>query len=167
MFRLGSSRRSARICKVFATSANRVVAGARIATVKNARGKQRSAQRRLVQPGQTVRRTSRKVNGDVGVSVANTELHHLLTERGWIESCRADRRIMYDWPSSAPDEDHEATYLIIDLRGEASGGPPYRVSVVNGDRLMYEVESALVADLDTIETTRCAGCVPCPHEATR
>jgi hypothetical protein len=97
--------------------------------------------------------------------VPNAELHHVLTERGWIEFDRADGRTMYDWPPSAPDEDHEITYLIIDLRGEAGGGPPYLVSVVNGDRLMYEDESALVADLYTIEATRCAGCMPCPHEA--
>jgi hypothetical protein len=64
---------------------------------------------------------------------------------------------MYDWSPSAPDEGHEFTYLIIDLRGDHGAGPPYRVSVVNGDRLMYEVESALVADLDTIEAARCAG----------
>jgi len=135
--------------------------------VKNARRNQRSARRRLVQPGQTIWRTPGKVNGDVGVTVANAELHNLLTERGWIRSCRSDGRTMYDWPLSAPDEDHEITYLIIDLRDEPGAGPPYRVSVVNGDRLMYEVESALVADLYTIEATRCAGCLPCPHEATR
>jgi hypothetical protein len=64
-----------------------------------------------------------------------------------------------------PTRKHEITYLIIDLRGEPGTGPPYRVSVVNGDRLMYEVESALVADLNTIEGSRCAGCTPCPHES--
>ncbi|MDT5059361.1 MAG: hypothetical protein QOF66_7727 [Mycobacterium sp.] len=165
MFRHGSSRRSARICTVFAISEKHVVAGARIIRVKNARGKQRSARRRLVQPGQTIRRTSHKVNGDVGVSVANAELDQLLTERGWIESCRADGRTMYDWPPSAPDIYHEITYLITDLRGEPGAGPPYRVSVVNGDRMMYEVESALIAHLDTIEAARCAECMPCPHEA--
>jgi hypothetical protein len=74
---------------------------------------------------------------------------------------------MYDWPPSAPDEDHELTNLITDLRGEPGAGPPYRVSVVNGNRLMYKVESALVADLDTIEASRCAGCAPCPHESDR
>jgi hypothetical protein len=99
--------------------------------------------------------------------VANAELHNLLTERGWIRSCRSDGRTMYDWPLSAPDGDHEITYLIINLRDEPGAGPPYRVSVVNGDRSMYEVDSAMVADLDTIEATRCAGCLPCPHEATR
>jgi hypothetical protein len=67
---------------------------------------------------------------------------------------------MDDWPPSAPDEDHEITYVIVDLRGEVGVGPPYRVSVVNGDRLMYEAESVLVADLDTIEARRCAGCTP-------
>jgi hypothetical protein len=72
---------------------------------------------------------------------------------------------MFDWPPSALDEDHEITYLIIDLRGEPDAGPPYRVSVVNGNRLMYEVESALVADLDTIEAVRCAGRTPCPQRS--
>jgi hypothetical protein len=78
-----------------------------------------------------------------------------------------DELTMYDWPPSAPDEDHEITYLIIDLRGEPGAGPPYLVSVVNDDRLMYEAESALVADLDTIEAARCAGCTPCLCEAAR
>jgi hypothetical protein len=165
VFRPGSSRRSVRICKLLETSAKRVVAGARIVRVKNARRKQRSARRRRVQPPQRLRRTFHSVNGDVGVSVANAELHQLLTERGWIEFDRADGRTMYDWPPSVANEDHEITYVIVDLRGDAGGGPPYRVSVVNGDRLMYEAESALVADLDTIEAARCAGCMPCPHEA--
>jgi hypothetical protein len=167
VFRPGSSRRSARICKVFATSAKRIGAGARIVRVKNARRKQRSVRRRLVHPRQRLRRTSRKINDDVGASVANVELHQLLTERGWVELDRACGRVMYDWPPSAPDEDHEITHVIVDLRGEAGVEPPYRVSVVNGDRLMYEVESALVADLDTIEASRCAGCTPCPLEGRR
>jgi hypothetical protein len=158
VFRLGSLRPSVRICTVFAISAEHVVAGARILRVKNARRKQGSAWSGLVQPRQRIRRTSRKVNDDGVVSLANAELHQLLTDRGWIEFCRADGRTMYDWPPSAPDEDHESTYVIVDLRGEMGVGPPYRVSVVNGDRLMYEAESALVADLDTIEATRCAGC---------
>ena len=97
--------------------------------------------------------------------MADVELDQLLTGRGWVEFDRVDGLTMYDWPPSAPDDDHEITYLIVDLRGETGAGPPYRVSVVNGDRLTYEVESALVADLDTIETSRCAGCTPCPHEA--
>lgn len=74
---------------------------------------------------------------------------------------------MYDWPPSAHAEDHETTYVIVDLGGEAGVEPPYRVSVINGDRLMYEIESALVADLDTIEASRCAGCTPCLLEAAR
>jgi len=135
--------------------------------VKNASRKYTSARRRLVQPPQRLRGTSRKINDDVGVSVANAELHRLLTERGWIECDRADGRTMYDWPPSAPDEDHEITYVIVDLRRDAGGGPPYRVSVVNGDRLMYEAKSAFRADLDTIEASRCAGCAPCPHESGR
>lgn len=135
--------------------------------MQNARRKQRSGRRPLVEPGETGWRTSRKADGDVGVSLANAELHHLLTERGWNEYCRADGRTMYDWPPSAPDKEHEITYLIVDLLGEPGAGPPYRVSVVSGDRLMYEVDSALVADLDTIEATRCPGCTPCPHEAVQ
>lgn len=95
----------------------------------------------------------------------DVELDQLLTGRGWVEFDCVDGLTMYDWPPSAPNGDHEITYLIVDLRGETGAGPPYRVSVVNGDRLTYVVESALVADLDTIETSRCAGCTPCPHEA--
>ncbi|AEV73316.1 hypothetical protein MycrhN_2735 [Mycolicibacterium rhodesiae NBB3] len=78
-----------------------------------------------------------------------------------------DELTVYHWPPSAPGEKHEFTYLIIDLRGEPGAGPPYRVSVVNGDPLMYEAESALVADLNTIEASRCAGCTHRPLEAAR
>ena len=99
--------------------------------------------------------------------MADVELDQILTDRGWVEFDRVDGLTMYDWPPSALDGDHEITYLIVDLRGPAGVGPPYRVSVVNGDRLMYEVESELVAELDTIEASRCAGCMPCPHEAAR
>jgi hypothetical protein len=67
-----------------------------------------------------------------------------------------------DWPPSASEEEHEIAYLISGFRGGPGGGPRYRVSVVNGDRLMYEAESSLVADLGTIEASRCAGCTPCP-----
>jgi hypothetical protein len=94
-----------------------------------------------------------------GVAVADVELDQLLTSRGWVEIDRADGLTMYDWLPSAPDHDHEITYLIVDLRGVAGVGPPYRVSDVNGDRLTYEVRSALIEDLDTIEAIRCAGCV--------
>jgi hypothetical protein len=135
--------------------------------VKSAGRKQMSVRRRLVNPRQRIRSTSRKINDDVGVSVGNVEVHQLLTERGWVEFDRADGRVMYDWPPSAPDEEHEFTHLIIDLRGEPGAEPPYRVSVVNGDRLTYAFEAALVADLDTIEASRCAGCTPCPHVAAR
>jgi hypothetical protein len=102
-----------------------------------------------------------------GVAVADFELNQMLTERGWIEFDRVDGLTTYEWPPSASADDHEITYLIIDLRGDPGAGPPYRVSVVNGDRLMYEVESALVADIETIEASRCAGCTPCPREAAR
>ena len=121
--------------------------------MKNASRKQRSARRGPVQSRQRTRRTPPKIDDHGGVAVADVELDQLLTDRGWIEFDRADGLTMYDWPPSAPDEEHEITYLIIDLRGEPGAGPPYRVSVVNGDRLMYEVESALVADLDTIEAS--------------
>ncbi len=86
--------------------------------------------------------------------MADIELDQLLTDRGWVEFDRMDELTVYDWPPSAPDEEHEFTHLIIDLRGGPGAGPPYRVSVVNGDRLMYEAESALVADLNTIEASR-------------
>lgn len=158
---------SGRIWKVFATSAERLNAKARSVRVNKTSRKQRGARRGPVESRQRTLRTPPRIDDHGGVAVANAELHQLLTERGWIESCRADGRTMYDWSPSAPDEDHEITYLITDLRRDHSAEPPYRVSVVNGDRLMYEVESTLVADLDTIEAARCAGCMPCPHEAAR
>jgi len=110
--------------------------------------------------------THRKI-ADNSVAVADIELDRLLTDRGWVASDRVHGLTMYDWPPSARDDDHEITYLIIDLRGMPDVGPPYRVSVVNGDRLTYEVKSELVADLDTIEAGRCAVCMPFPNAATR
>jgi hypothetical protein len=135
--------------------------------MKNAGRKQTKLRRRRVQASVEIRRSPRRSKDDAGVVGANAELHRLLTERGWIDSRRADGRTMYDWPPSAPNEDHEITYLIVDLRGGASVGPPYRVFVVNGDRLIYEAETALVADLDNIEARRCAGCTTCLHHAAR
>lgn len=135
--------------------------------MKNARRKQRGALRGPVESRQRTLRTPPKIDDHGGVAVADIELNQLLTDRGWVEFDRVDELVMYDWPPSAPDEEHEFTYLIIDLRGEPGAGPRYRVSVVNGDRLMYEVESALVADLDTIEATRCVGCPPCLRKAVR
>lgn len=128
--------------------------------------KQRNA-RRPVESRQRTLRTPPKVDDHSGVAVADVELNQLLTERGWIEFDRADGLTTYEWPRSASDDNYEITYLVIDLRGDPGAGPPYRVSVVNGDRLMYEVESALVADIEMIEVRRCAGCTPCPREAAR
>jgi hypothetical protein len=134
--------------------------------VNKASRKQRNA-RRPVESRQRTRRTPPEIDDHGGVAVTDVELNHLLTERGWIEFDRVDGLTTYEWPPSASDDNHEITYLIIDLRGEPGAGPPYRVSVVNGDRLMYEVESALVADIEMIEARRCAGCTPCPREAAR
>jgi hypothetical protein len=129
--------------------------------------KQRGARRGPLESRQRTRRTPPKIDDHGGVAVADVELNQLLTERGWVEFDRVDELTVYDWSRSAPDEEHESTYLIIDLRGEPGAEPPYRVSVANGDRLIYEVESALVADLNTIEASRCAGCTHCPLEAAR
>jgi hypothetical protein len=151
---------------MFAPSAECVVAEARLVRVTSASRKRRSnAWREPVRSRRGTRRTSPKPDDRGRVAVADVELNQLLTDRGWVEVDRVDELTMFDWSPSAPDEDHEITYLIIDLRREPGAGPPYLVSVVNGDRLMYEVESALVADLDTIEAARCAAGMPCPHEA--
>ena len=167
MFRPGSSKRSDRIWKMFAPSATSVVAEARLVRVTRASRKRGSARRKTVRPRLGILRTHTAMASHSGVAVADGELHQLLTDRGWVEIDRVDELTMYDWPPSAPDEEHESTYLIIDLRGQPGAGSPYRVSLVNGDRLMYEVESALVADLNRIEASRCAGCTPCAHEAAR
>lgn len=135
--------------------------------MKNARRKQRGALRGPVESRQRTLRTRPKIDDHGGVVVASLELNQLLTDRGWVEFDRVDELVMYDWPPSAPEEEHEFTYLIIDLRGEPGAGPRYRASVVNGDRSMYEFESALVADLNTIEASRCARCTPCLREAAR
>jgi hypothetical protein len=133
--------------------------------VNKASRMQRGARRRPVESRQRTRRTPPDIDDHGSVAVADVELNQLLTDRGWVEFDRVDELTVYDWPPSAPDEEHEFTYLIVDLRGEPGAGPPYRVSVVNGDRLMYEAESALVADLNAIEASRCAGCTHCLHEA--
>lgn len=95
-----------------------------------------------------------------GLGVANADLHYVLIDRGWTEWDRADGLIMYDWPPSASGDDHESTYLIVDSRGTSAVGlPPYRVSLVSGDRLMYEEQRELEADLEAIEAGRCAACM--------
>jgi hypothetical protein len=163
--RPGSSRPSGRIWNMFAVSAERVIAEARIVRVNRACPKQRSARRRPVWSRQRVLGAPPQIDDHGGVAVADVELDQLLTGRGWVEFERVDGLTMYDWPPSAPNGDHEITYLIVDLRGAVRVGPSYRVSVVDGDRLMYEVKSELVADLDTIEASRCTGCTRCPDEA--
>jgi hypothetical protein len=132
--------------------------------VNKASRKQRSARRWPLRSRRRILRTPPEINDHGGVAVADVELDQLLTGRGWVELDRVYGLTMYDWPPSARDEDHEITCLIVDLRGEADAGPPYRVSVVNGDRLTYEVKSALVADIDMIETSRCAECTPCAQK---
>jgi hypothetical protein len=99
-----------------------------------------------------------KAIADVGLPAL--EIHHLLLSRGWVAVDRRNGNAIYDWPPSAPDADHEITSLILDLTGRY-GLPPYRVSVVDGERVMYDSASALVADLDMIEASRCAVCKPC------
>jgi hypothetical protein len=128
--------------------------------VNRASRKQRSARRRPVWSRQRVPGAPPQIDDHGGVAVADVELDQLLTGRGWVEFDRVDGITMYDWPPSAPNGDHESTYLIVDLRGAVRVGPSYRVSAVNGDRLMYEVKSELVAGLDTIEASRCTGCTP-------
>jgi hypothetical protein len=167
VFRPGSSKRSDRIWKMFAPSATSVVAEARLVRVTRASSQARECSAQNRSATTRISRTHPAIASHSGVAVADGELHQLLTDRGWVEIDRVDELTMYDWPPSAPDEEHESTYLIIDLRGQPGAGSPYRVSLVNGDRLMYEVESALVADLNRIEASRCAGCTPCAHEAAR
>jgi hypothetical protein len=84
--------------------------------------------------------THRKIAGN-DVAVVNVELDLLLAERGWVEFDRVDDLTMYDWPPSGPDEEHEITYLVIDLRGAPGAGPRYRMSVVDGDRLSTATEN--------------------------
>jgi hypothetical protein len=167
VFRPGSSKRSDRIWKMFAPSAKSFFDEARLVRVTRDRRKRRSARRKPVRPLLGILRTPPTITSHSGVAVADVELDRLLTDRGWVEFDRVNGLTMYDWPPSAPDEEHGITYLIIDLRGQPGAGSPYCVSLANGDRLMYEVESALTADLNTIEASRCAGCAPCPREAAR
>ncbi|ORB62778.1 hypothetical protein BST47_22555 [Mycolicibacterium tusciae] len=88
--------------------------------------KQRGTRRRAVESRQRTRRTPPKVDDHGGVAVADVELNQLLTDRGWVEFDRTDKLTVYDWPPSAPGEEHEFTYLIVDLRGEPCAGPLYR-----------------------------------------
>jgi len=94
-----------------------------------------------------------------GAELSAVELDQLLLDRRWIAVDRAPGYAMYDWLPSAPDANHEITYLIVDMTGDCRL-PPYRVSLVGGDRITYHIASALVADLDMIEARRCAGCKP-------
>lgn len=66
---------------------------------------------------------------------------------------------MYDWLPSAPDIDHDITSLIVDLTGRYRM-PPYRLSLADGERVLYHSASALVTDLDAIEARRYGTCKP-------
>ncbi|GAB5023038.1 hypothetical protein JHV675_53130 [Mycobacterium avium subsp. hominissuis] len=95
----------------------------------------------------------------IGSTGTTVDLDRLLIARGWVVVDRADEYAIYDWSLSAPDIAHDITCLIIDLTGRYRM-PPYRLSLADGERVLYHSASALVTDLDAIEARRCGTCRP-------
>lgn len=87
------------------------------------------------------------------------ELEHLLVSRGWVAVDRADRYVLYDWPPSEPGGTLDVTHVFIDFNGW-SDAPPYRVSLVDGERHIFSERSGIIANLDAIEARRCPNCGP-------
>lgn len=87
------------------------------------------------------------------------ELERLLESRGWVAVDRADRYVVYDWPQSEPGGALELTHVFIDCNGR-SDSPPYRVSLVDGERHVFNERSDLMTNLDAIEGRRCPNCGP-------
>jgi hypothetical protein len=109
------------------------------------------------------RRTTRKrAGGAVRTSArpadavaVDTTLDRLLINRGWTLVERSWAGDVYDWLASAPNPDHEVTYLIVPANHALDHGPAYRVRLVDGQRLAYDTAACLAADLDGIEARRC------------
>jgi hypothetical protein len=89
----------------------------------------------------------------------DVELERIFGGRGWMAVDRADRYVVYDWPPSEPGGTLDFTHVFIDLNGW-SDAPPYRVSLVDGERHMFTERSDLIANLGAIEARRCPNCGP-------
>ncbi|OBI32845.1 hypothetical protein [Mycolicibacter sinensis] len=82
------------------------------------------------------------------------ELDTVLAEHGWILVDREGWSDTYDWPPSESDTTGDVTYLIITQPVPPLRTCPYRLCLVDGERLLYSTSDALVADLDAIEAYR-------------
>jgi hypothetical protein len=87
------------------------------------------------------------------------ELEHLLVSRGWVIADRAERYVVYDWLPSEPGDRLDYTHVFIDFNGR-SDAPPYRLSLVDGERHMFTERNGIIANLEAIEARRCPDCGP-------
>lgn len=87
------------------------------------------------------------------------ELERLLVSRGWMIADRAERYVVYDWLPSEPGDRLEYTHLLIDFNAQCDL-PPYRLSLVDGERHMFTERSGIIDNLDVIEARRCPNCGP-------
>lgn len=122
----------------------------------------KSARRRRGQSRGRARRSGgpfapRQLAGAKSIPV-DSGLDELLVSRGWALVERSPAGDVYDWLDSALVADHEPTYLIVATAHVVDSAPPYRVWLVDGQRLTYDCAACLAADLDRIETHRCCSC---------
>ena len=87
------------------------------------------------------------------------ELEQLLVSRGWVVADRAERYVVYDWLPSEPGDGLDYTHVFIDFNGHCNA-PPYRLSLVDGERHMFSERSGIIANLHAIEARRCPNCGP-------
>ncbi|MEB3031773.1 hypothetical protein [[Mycobacterium] nativiensis] len=82
------------------------------------------------------------------------DLDSVLVEHGWILFDREGLCDIYDWPPSETGAAGAITYLMVAQPAPPLRRCPYRVCLVDGERLMYSTFDALLADLAAIETYR-------------
>lgn len=86
-------------------------------------------------------------------------LEDVLVSRGWVIADRGERYVVYDWLPSEPGDMLDYTHVFIDFNGRSSA-PPYRLSLVDGERHMFTERSEIIANLEAIEARRCPNCGP-------
>lgn len=87
------------------------------------------------------------------------ELENLLVSRGWVILDRGERYVVYGWVPSEPGDKLDYTHVFIDFNGR-SDAPPYRLSLVDGERHMFTERIGIIANLEAIEARRCPSCGP-------
>jgi len=91
---------------------------------------------------------------DTVLMAVNADLDRTLARRGWILTERDRSGDVYDWGPSATPSNPEPTYLIVASDQVMDGLQPYRVRLVDGQRLTYDTAECLATDLDAIEARR-------------